>query len=60
MTWGELKRKIKKSGGKFCEHGKKHDTWLSKDGEELRLGRHDSKEVATGTINKLLKDAGLK
>ena len=60
MTWGELKRKLKKNKCKFDSHGKKHDVWLSKDGVELQIGRHDSQEVAKCTLESILKDAGIK
>ena len=61
MKASELKKILKKGGCYFVQSGKKHDIWYSpKTGNELQIPRHDSKEVATGTANDILKDAWLK
>lgn len=56
MTYSELKRLLKKNGCRFSLEGKKHEIWYS----EKTVGRHDTQEVATGTLTSILKDAGLK
>lgn len=62
MKTSELIRKLKKS--KHCyivEHGKEHDKWHSdKTGKDFRVPRHQSKEIPNGTLDAILKDAGLK
>ena len=62
MTWGELERKIKKAGWKLDFHGGEHDQYYHPNipGVYLQIGRHKKKEVATGTCNAILKQAGLK
>ncbi|EXZ16363.1 type II toxin-antitoxin system HicA family toxin [Bacteroides fragilis] len=42
-------------------HGKEHDVWYSpKTGKYFRVGRHGSQEIKGGTLNSMMKDAGLK
>lgn len=61
MKYSELKKLLKKNGCYFVEHGKEHDKWYSPiTGKYIRLLRHDSKEAAKGTLDSILKDAGLK
>lgn len=44
----------------MIEHGKEHDKWYSPvTGRTFMVPRHSSKELATGTANSILKDAGL-
>jgi predicted RNA binding protein YcfA (HicA-like mRNA interferase family) len=43
------------------DHGAEHDKWYSPlTGNTFMVPRHPSKEVKTGTANKILKDSGLK
>lgn len=62
MKTSELVKKLRNS--KQCyivEHGKEHDKWHSNiTGKDFRVPRHHSKELPTGTLNAILKDAGLK
>ena len=61
MKASELKKLLKKHGCYLTEHGKEHDKWHSEiTGKNFMVPRHDSKEIATGTQNRILKDAGLK
>ncbi len=57
----ELLRKLNKDGWYLDRHGKKHDIYIhaTKEGK-LILPRHGSKEIAKGTLNSILKKAGLK
>ncbi len=57
----ELKKLLKSGGCFFVEDGKEHEKWHSGiTNKDFRVPRHDSKEVRTGTANRILKDAGLK
>lgn len=61
MNYGELKRMISKSGCKFYKEGKRHEKWINpQTGEIFPIGRHDREEVADGTLQSILKAAGLK
>ena len=61
MTTSELERKLKNAGCKLVEQNKKHSVWYSdKTKNYVRLPRHPSKEVATGTAETILKDMGAK
>jgi len=57
----ELIKKLKKAGCYLTDHGKEHDEWYSPlTNKYFRVPRHGSKELATGTANHILKDAGIK
>lgn len=61
MKGTELTRLLRKNGCELTEHGKEHDKWHSNiTGKDFRVPRHGSKEIATGTVNRILKDAGIK
>ena len=61
MKVSEIIKLLKKSKCELLEHGKKHDDWYSPiTGKRFRVPRHPSKEIATGTANEILRDAGLK
>ena len=59
MTNAEFVRLLKKEGFKFDHHGTRHD-YYSKGDRLVMVGRHQSEEISTGTLNKMLKNAGLK
>lgn len=61
MKTSELTKLLKKHGCYFLENRGEHDYWFSPiTGKEIQVWRHPSKEVPTGTVNRILKDAGLK
>jgi len=61
MKTSELIKILKKNKCYFVEHGKEHDKWYSENtGKYFRIWRHPSKEVPTGTLYRIMKDAGLK
>lgn len=61
MKTTEFLKKAAKIGCYFVSHGKEHDVWYSpKTGKYFRVWRHGSKEVKGGTLNSMMKDAGLK
>ncbi|MDR2606240.1 MAG: type II toxin-antitoxin system HicA family toxin [Oscillospiraceae bacterium] len=56
-----MTRFLKKNKCYFVEHGGEHDKWFSPiTGKYLRIDRHQSHEIADGTLKSILKDAGLK
>jgi len=62
MKVSELLKLLNKSGQcRFVEHGKEHDKWHSEiTGKDFRVPRHPSQEIKPGTLNRIMKDAGLK
>ena len=61
MTVAEFIRELKKQGIKLKRHGAKHDLyWNPATGGVGQVPRHSSKEIKTGTRDKILKDLGLK
>jgi len=60
MRQGELIRLLKKSGCKIKREGKEHTVYYNpKTNGEAPISR-SSKEIATGAVNSILKDLGLK
>ena len=60
MKVSELIKILKKSGCWFVEHGREHDKWHSDiTGRDFRIPRHKSKEIPSGTLSAILKDAGI-
>ena len=61
MKGSELERFLKKRGCHFLEEGTNHEVWYSKiNSSEFMVPRHEGKEVPTGTVHKIFKDAGIK
>ena len=61
MKASELTRLARKYGCRIERHGAEHDIWINpKTGKTARIPRHQSKEVATGTAHKIIRDLGLK
>ncbi|MCL2088088.1 MAG: type II toxin-antitoxin system HicA family toxin [Oscillospiraceae bacterium] len=61
MKVSELIRLAKKHGCRLERHGAEHDIWINpKTGITAQISRHPSKEVRTGTAEKIKKDLGLK
>lgn len=60
MKTTELLKLLKKEGIEFKEHGKRHDMYYSPKTEKtFPVPRHKA-EIPIGTLNSILKDAGLK
>jgi predicted RNA binding protein YcfA (HicA-like mRNA interferase family) len=61
MKFAELQRKLEKEGW-YIARTAKHHIYVHPDkpGVQIPIGKHKSEEVATGTLNKILKLAGLK
>ena len=61
MKVSELKRLLLKNHCKCIGQYNGHEKWYSPiTGKTFPIPRHDAKEIPTGTLNKILKDAGLK
>lgn len=62
MKYNELEKMVKKAG--CYDTGKQqggHPLWYSpKTGMSFQMSNHGSEEVAKGTLNQILKRAGLK
>lgn len=61
MKISELKKMLKKGGCYKIREGGNHEIWYSPiTGNTTQVGRHNSKEIATGTVKQIMKDMGLK
>jgi predicted RNA binding protein YcfA (HicA-like mRNA interferase family) len=61
MKTSEFLKKAAKIGCYFVSHGKEHDVWYSPVTDKFfRVPRHPSQEIRSGTLNSMMKDAGLK
>lgn len=61
MTYGELKRQLKKVKCHIVRQGKRHEIWQNpRTGQEFQVGRHNTHEVPKGTLNSIKEMAGLK
>ena len=61
MKVSELIKLLKANGCYLVSHGKEHDKRFSQTTEKhFMIPRHPSKELPTGTANRIMKDAGLK
>ena len=59
MKQSELLKLLRKHGIRLEQHGARHDIYYSPiTGKRFPIPRH-AKEIATGTLNKIKKDAGL-
>ncbi|MEQ3501096.1 type II toxin-antitoxin system HicA family toxin [Tenacibaculum sp. SSH1-16] len=57
----EVLRLLSADGWYLHRHGSRHDLYRHKTKEgQIPIPRHGSKEVAPGTLNSILKKAGLK
>jgi predicted RNA binding protein YcfA (HicA-like mRNA interferase family) len=61
MKASELIQLARKHGCRIKRHGADHDIWINPNtGGIAPIPRHQSKEIATGTANRIIKDLGLK
>lgn len=61
MTYGELKRQLKKIGCVFLREGGSHEIWFSPTTKrQFSIGRHTKEEVPRGTLQSIKKLSGLK
>ncbi len=60
MKTQELLKLLKKNRCELIRNGSRHDIWYSDTtGKQFTVPRHKA-EIPTGTLNNILKDAGLK
>jgi len=61
MTIAEFIRSLQKQGIRLRSHGSRHDVyWNPKTGDFVQIPRHQSQEIKKGTMEKIIKDLGLK
>ena len=61
MKYSELHKKLKEAGCYIIRQGGNHPIWFSPiTNLEFPTSRHESQEVKMGTLNSILKRAGLK
>ena len=61
MNHGELKKKLKQIGCYKVGEGKRHERWYSPlTNDEFPVGRHNQKEVPSGTLKSIMNSSGLK
>ena len=62
MKYSELEKLINQNTNcMFYRNGKRHPIWVNLDtGKFFEMSYHRSEEVATGTLNNILKAAGIK
>ncbi len=59
VTYGELKRKLKSLGCYKALEDTRHEMWYSPiTGKTFPVGRHNSQEVASGTLKSIKRDWG--
>lgn len=60
MTYGELKRQLRKMGCFVLREGGNHEIWYSPTtGKQFPVGRHIKEEVPCGTLNSIKKATGM-
>lgn len=60
MKTSELLKLLKKGNCKLIRNGSRHDVWYSEvTGKQFTVPRHKA-EIPVGTLNNILRDAGLK
>ncbi len=60
MKTQELLKLLKKNNCELFRNGSRHDIWISHNtGKQFPVPRHKA-EIPIGTLNNILKDAGLK
>ena len=61
MRRSELIKILKKYGCRLIREGTEHEMWYSEiNGNNFPVWRHAGKEIPIGTLNKILKEAGIK
>ena len=61
MKNSELKKLLRREGCRLLRQGRSHEIWIDpKSGETFIVPRHNSQEIPTGTVEAILKKAGIK
>ena len=60
MKYSEFIKKLKDAGCQLVSSGAEHDRWYSPITDSFfYVPRHQSKEIPTGTLHRLKKEAGI-
>lgn len=60
MTYGELKRRLRRFGVELVREGRNHEVWQNPtSGRRTQIPRHRG-EVPTGTLHGILRQLGLR
>lgn len=60
MKGCELKKQLSTSGCYIIREGSNHEIWYSPiTGKKFTVPRHDSKEIAPGTVRNIKRSAGI-
>lgn len=60
MKYSELKKLLKKNNCVMQSEGANHEIWYSPiTQKKFTVGRHNTQDVAKGTYNAIMKQAGL-
>ena len=60
MTYGELKRRLRRSGVQLDEERTGHELWLNPaNGNRTLIPRHNQREVPGWMLSSILRDLGL-
>lgn len=61
MKYSELEKLLREAGCSIKREGASHTQWYSPiTGKTFSVGRHKTQDVKSGTLNSILRDAGLK
>lgn len=61
MKYSELEKMLKAAGCTVYREGKEHQIWYSPITKKtFPVGRHRTEDVRKGTLNSIMRDAGLK
>ena len=60
MRFNELVKLLEKHGYKLISTGKSSARFYSNGKKIVMIHYHGAKEIKTGTVNRILKDAGIK
>jgi predicted RNA binding protein YcfA (HicA-like mRNA interferase family) len=61
MKYSELKKYLTKNGCYKQSEGTRHENWYSPVTDKIfQVGRHHSEDVKKGTLDRILKTAGIK
>lgn len=57
MKYSELKRRLRKAGCFLLQQGGRHEVWCNQaNGHTTLIGRHDTEEVKTKTLQTIMKE----
>ena len=61
MSYGELKRRLRRMGIVLDEQRARHELWLNPaTGGRSLIPRHDRQEIPSGMLHAILRDLGIR